>query len=134
MFNRQLHVVSNAHLLKLFYFTLKKNTWSEIFKQNKKIKFNSQMNQLGRQGPKYYILKHRLNSKNTKKLCVTYLLFLESIWGSFFAVTVYFRKWACKMRRSIKCLDSDWSNLFFSLLHNMPVFSWFFSKKSNFLF
>ena len=30
------------------------------------------MNELGPQGPKYYILKHRLNSKNTIKLCVTY--------------------------------------------------------------
>ena len=126
MFNRQLHVVSNAHPLKLFYFTLKKNTWSEIFKQNKKIKFNSQMHELGPQGPKYYILKHRLNSENTTKLCVTYPLLLESIWGSFFAVTVYFRRWTYKMRRSIKCLDSDWSNLLFSLLHNMPVFSCFF--------
>ena len=46
--------------LRSFYLTLKNNTLSEKFNQNNQIKFNSEMDAMGRQGPEDYIqLKKR---------------------------------------------------------------------------
>ena len=53
-------VVSSVQYVKVltlrsFYLTLKNNTLSEKFNQNNQIKFNSEMDAVGRQGPEDYI-------------------------------------------------------------------------------